>query len=29
MLLIHGICSERGDKLVHRTLTAEEEIQPG
>lgn len=29
MLLIHGICSERGDKLVHRTLTAEEEIPPG
>lgn len=29
MLLIHGICQTSGDKLVHRTLAADEEIPPG
>ena len=29
MLLIHGICPDTGDRLVHRTLHVEEEIPAG
>ncbi len=29
MLLIHGICPDTGDRLIHRTLKVEEEIPAG
>ena len=29
MLLIHGICPDTGDRLVHRTLRVEEEVPAG
>jgi magnesium transporter len=29
MLLIHGICPENGDRLIHRTLTKDEPIPTG
>lgn len=29
MLLIHGICQDNGDRLVHRTLAADEAIPAG